>query len=93
MVNPFGTKPPPSGPGSDDLLRRSPFGQLPPPVIVNRAALLDDPVVWTLFLKRLGNGDRQDAETISSFARRLGIDRSRIINKLKAHYSEHLTLQ
>jgi hypothetical protein len=91
-INPFDTTPPSSWPGTDDLFRRCPLGQMLP-VIRNGGAALDDPVVWTLFLKRLGNGDRQDAETISSFARRLGIDRNRIIAKLAAHYSEHLTLQ
>jgi hypothetical protein len=91
MINPFDTTPPSSWPGTDDLFRRCPFGEQP--VIRDGGAVLDDEVIWTLFLKRLGNGEQEDAATISSFARRLGIDRSRIIAKLKAHYSEHLTLQ
>jgi hypothetical protein len=92
MVNPFDTTPSSSWSGSDDLFRRCPLGQMPP-VIRNGGAALDDPVVWTLFLKRLGNGDQQDAETISSFARRLGVDRNRIIAKLAAHYHDTQTLQ
>jgi hypothetical protein len=91
MVNPFATKPP-SGAESDDLLRRCPFPEQPP-VIRDRGTVLNDPVVWTLFLKRLGNGDQEDAETISSFARRLGVDRNRIIAKLAAHYHDNETLQ
>jgi hypothetical protein len=92
MVNPFDTTPSSSWPGTHDVFRRCPFPEQPP-VIGDGGAVLDDPVIWTLFLKRLGNGDQQDAETISSFARRLGIDRNRIIAKLAAHYHDNQTLQ
>jgi hypothetical protein len=46
-----------------------------------------------LFLKQLGNDDEQDAATISSFARRLGVNRNRIIAKLATHYHDNRTVQ
>jgi hypothetical protein len=89
VQNPFK----PSSPsGSADP--RFPFGQPPMmPAVTNGAAVLDDPVIWTLFLKRLGNDDEQDAATITAFAKRLGIHRNRILAKLAAHYHDNRTLQ
>jgi hypothetical protein len=55
---------------------------------------LRDPLLWTLFLQRLGSGDAaQDAETIRSFAGMLKIDSRRVLNKLRAHlHTDHPTL-
>jgi hypothetical protein len=90
-MNPFG--PFESDPSwLQDRARRCPFGD-PPPVVISGTAVLNDRVIWTLFLKRLGNSDQEDAETITAFAQRLGVDRSRIIAKLAAHYHDNQTLQ
>jgi hypothetical protein len=89
MNNPF--KP---SPLSQSINPWFPFGQ-PSPMMPtpNNARFLDDPIVWTCFLRTLGNSDAEDAETIDGFARRLGIDRSRITAKIAAHYHECSTLQ
>lgn len=57
-------------------------------------ALLDHPLLWTLFLRRLGSGDAvQDAETIRSFAKILKIDPRRVLDKLRAHlHVDHPTI-
>jgi hypothetical protein len=55
---------------------------------------LDHPLLWTLFLRRLGSGDAvQDAETIRSFAEMLKISPRRVLDKLRAHlHTDHPTL-
>ena len=57
-------------------------------------ASLDHPLLWTLFLQRLGSGDvRRNAETIKSFAEMLGVDPRRVLDKLRAHlHTDHPTL-
>jgi hypothetical protein len=87
--SPFSTKPP--WLRDEDLARRCPFPESPP--VIDRAALLDDPILWSTLLKRLGGSERQDAEIISDLANRLGIDRNRILAKLAAHYHDNRTLQ
>jgi hypothetical protein len=82
MTCPFTTKPP--WLRDEDLVRRCPFPEQPPS-IKSKARFLDDEIVWSLFLKQLGGSEEEDAATIDAFAKRLGVDRSRIINKLKAH--------
>jgi hypothetical protein len=88
-MNPFG--PFESDPGLQDRARRCPFGD-PPPVVISGTAVLDDPIVWTLFLKRLGGTNDEDAAVIDRFAQRLGIDRSRVINKLATHFHANYAL-
>jgi hypothetical protein len=90
MANPFSTKPP--WLRDEDLARRCPFPEQPP-VIKSKARFLDDEIVWSLFLKKLGGSEEEDAATIDDFAARLGIDRNRILAKLAAHYHESHTLQ
>ncbi|MFZ0113982.1 MAG: hypothetical protein WAL15_06475 [Xanthobacteraceae bacterium] len=55
---------------------------------------LEDPLLWTLFLRRLGSGDvKHDAETIKSFAEMLKISPRRVLDKLRAHlHTDHPTL-
>jgi hypothetical protein len=90
MVSPFNTKPP--WLRDEDLGHRCPFPESPP-ASGSRARFLDDEVVWTLFLKKLGGSEQEDAQTIDDFANRLGIDRNRILAKLAAHYHDNRTLQ
>jgi hypothetical protein len=88
-MNPFSTNPPSSGPKFRPMC---PFPESPP-ASGSRARFLDDEVVWTLFLKKLGGSEQEDAQTIDDFANRLGIDRNRILAKLAAHYHDNRTLQ
>jgi hypothetical protein len=83
MVCPFSTNPP--DPAELERAGRYPFGEPPPPG-VDKAALLNDPILWQQLLKQLGNSNDEDAAVIDQFAARLGIDRRRILAKMEAHF-------